>query len=774
MIHPRKNGLSPLFMVIAAVLCACCLLSTSHDAMSMILLSQGLSLSTGWLRFPSGGDFVGSVSLSNFDILPTCHSFSIKRQSAVKKFPPTHTHAHTQQTIPTTRRRITAMFSEPKEGGDRGIDCNDTDDADDDASTADASSSIEKIQQRLVRKGLAFQQTSIDEESNMVRVPGCVATVYVVAKQHHGGDVDVDDTTTTASTTTTTTNRISLYGNADAILSRGLLSLLNDYVQRLTLGEVLELDPTGVADVLGVRPALSKGRNDGLANMLKIIQNQLKDDNKEGDSVTVNDSIDDSINDNSHGGDGEGQRTSSDEQNNHSSSSASSSLTTPGKKQTVALLLSGGVDSSVAFRLLLEQGYDVVPFYLKIWLEDELAHLGECPWEDDVNTCREVCDQVGIDLQIISLQDEYHQRVMQHTLNECSLGRTPNPDILCNSRVKFGCFLEYLKGLPNKFDYIASGHYAQVKRTGFNYDDDDNADTNGDEPTAIARLFRAPDPVKDQSYFLCALDQYQLSRLLFPIGHLEKTEVRRLAEEFKLPNRHRPDSQGLCFLGKVKFRDFMQIHLGEKFGSIVDAVTGETIGQHHGVWYHTVGQRKGIGPYLVPQASSKGPWYVVAKDPSQNIVFASNKYDEDVFVQARSEFHVENISWITGKEPTHLLLNNNGDNGNGNNDYYQFILKIRHGPKLAAGTLTILEEEVEHKKSSSDHNIDGEVTTTTTRRERNGGIVKLEDRDGGLAPGQYVVFYTEDAECLGGGIISERHWAKFLLDREEKSTIATS
>mmetsp|Transcript_25290 Transcript_25290/g.53295 ORF Transcript_25290/g.53295 Transcript_25290/m.53295 type:complete len:218 (-) Transcript_25290:58-711(-) len=206
MIHPRKNGLSPLFMVIAAVLCACCLLSTSHDAMSMILLSQGLSLSTGWLRFPSGGDFVGSVSLSNFDILPTCHSFSIKRQSAVKKFPPTHTHAHTQQTIPTTRRRITAMFSEPKEGGDRGIDCNDTDDADDDASTADASSSIEKIQQRLVRKGLAFQQTSIDEESNMVRVPGCVATVYVVAKQHHGGDVDVDDTTTTASTTTTTKN----------------------------------------------------------------------------------------------------------------------------------------------------------------------------------------------------------------------------------------------------------------------------------------------------------------------------------------------------------------------------------------------------------------------------------------------------------------------------------------------------------------------------------------------------------------------------------------
>ena len=506
------------------------------------------------------------------------------------------------------------MFSEPKEGEDRDVDCNDAD-VDDASSTAadDTSSSIEEIQQRLVRKGLAFQQTSIDEEPNMARVPGCVATVYVVAKQQKGDvdvDVDVDDTTTMTKTTATNRNRISLYGNADAILSRGLLSLLNDYVLRLTLDEVLELDPTGVADVLGVRPALSKGRNDGLANMLKIIQNQLKGDNQEGDS--------DSINDNSHDGEDNDEipKTISDEQNNHSSSSASpsASLTASGKKQTVALLLSGGVDSSVAFRLLLEQGYDVVPFYLKIWLEDELAHLGECPWEDDVNTCREVCDQVGIDLQIISLQDEYHERVMQHTLNECSLGRTPNPDILCNSRVKFGCFLEYLKGLPNKFDYIASGHYAQVERTAVDYDDDDDDDdTNGGKPTTIARLFRAPDPVKDQSYFLCALDQYQLSQLLFPIGHLEKTEVRRLAEEFKLPNRHRPDSQGLCFLGKVKFRDFMQIHLGKKFGSIVDAVTGETIGQHHGVWYHTVGQRKGIGPYLVPQASSKGPWYVVAK-----------------------------------------------------------------------------------------------------------------------------------------------------------------
>jgi tRNA-specific 2-thiouridylase len=576
-----------------------------------------------------------------------------------------------------------------------------------------SNATIEVIQQRLVEKGLAFKQSSLEEEPTMTRVPGCVATVYVVAKPEHNS----------LNAAKELSNRISLYGNADAIVSRGLLSLLKDYLQQLTADQILQLEPMDVADVLGVRPALSKGRNDGLANMLTIIQNQLKGKGN-GDIDTV-------------------EKTSTP---------TASSTPSIGNKKTVALLLSGGVDSSVAFRLLLEQGYDVTPFYLKIWLEDELAHLGECPWEDDVNTCRQVCDQVGVDLEIISLQKEYHQRVMQHTLNEASLGRTPNPDILCNSRVKFGCFLEYLNGLPNQFDYIASGHYAQVKRTTNNIDGHD-INGAGDEPTSFARLIRAPDPVKDQSYFLCALNQSQLSRLLFPIGHLEKTEVRQLADDFELPNRHRPDSQGLCFLGKVKFRDFMQIHLGEKVGDLVDAVTGEIIGQHHGVWYHTVGQRKGIGPYLLPKATAKGPWYVVAKDPSNNIVYASNKYDEDVFVQARSEFHVENLHWISGREPTHLLEETN-------EGMYRFIFKIRHGPKLATGTLQMLEDEEEGTN---------EAENTTTR---SGGIIKLDQKDGGLAPGQYVVFYTEDAECLGGGIISERHWAKFLLDTQSRSKAA--
>jgi tRNA (5-methylaminomethyl-2-thiouridylate)-methyltransferase len=508
---------------------------------------------TSWFR--SSNDNTSSI----FGVISTCHSFTMKHQWSA-------TLPSSRRTVQTeTRRKFATIFSEPNDGDNGGNFCE----------NSFSNASIEEIQHGLVEKGFSFKQSSLEEEPSMTRVPGCVSTVYVVAKQENGVDNGK-----------TTTDRISLYGNSDAMLSRGLLSLLKEYLEQLTLVQILQLEPMNVADVLGVRPALSKGRNDGLANMMNIIQKQLKSDNDQA------------------------EETSTTELTSSTIASSSSSVD---KKPTVALLLSGGVDSSVAFRLLLEEGYDVTPFYLKIWLEDELTHLGECPWEDDINTCHQVCDQVGIDLQTISLQAEYHQRVMQHTLNEASLGRTPNPDILCNSRVKFGCFLEYLKGLPNQFDYIASGHYAQVKRTTSNIDDDDNGVGVGGKSTCIAKLFRAPDPVKDQSYFLCALDQSQLSRLLFPIGHLEKTEVRQLADDFQLPNRHRPDSQGLCFLGKVKFRDFMEINLGKKDGDLVDAVTGEIIGTHHGVWYHTVGQRKGIGPYLVPKATAKGPWYVVAK-----------------------------------------------------------------------------------------------------------------------------------------------------------------
>ena len=242
----------------------------------------------------------------------------------------------------------------------------------------------------------------------------------------------------------------------------------------------------------------------------------------------------------------------------------------------IAVLLSGGVDSSVALRLVKQAGHgDITAFYLKIWLEDELAYLGSCPWEEDLRYARDVCERADVSLQIVSLQTEYQERVVAAAVEELRSGRTPSPDIWCNQRIKFGLFFEKI---DTGFDRIVSGHYARVE-------------DHGD----LRLLKRSPDAVKDQTYFLCALDQKQLRRLGFPIGHLKKNEVRRLAQEFDLPNRDRKDSQGICFLGKIRYPEFVRHHLGERAGELVELETGRTLAEHRGFWFYTIGQRKGIG-----------------------------------------------------------------------------------------------------------------------------------------------------------------------------------
>lgn len=505
--------------------------------------------------------------------------------------------------------------------------------------------------------------------SSLQRVPGCVANVDVRTTL-----VDYDNE-----------YRLKLDGEADAMISRGILAVLSQVVEQMSAHELLSLEPSKVADRLGLRHALSTGRNDGLASITKTVQSQIKAilgrEEKEGPS---------------------------DE------------LSVPtSTKPTVAVLLSGGVDSSVALNLLKRQGYDVTAFYLKIWLEDELAHLGKCPWEDDYLMCEAICAQADVPLEAISLQKEYKDSVISYTVTEADRGRTPNPDIMCNSRVKFGCFYDAIEG--RGFDYVASGHYAQLVL---------------DEETGLKKLLRAPDPVKDQSYFLCALTQQQLKKVLFPIGHLQKAEVRQLAEDFDLPNKNRPDSQGLCFLGKVKFDEFLGAYLADRPGDIIDAATGEVLGKHKGVWYHTVGQRKGIGKVLNPKATSRGPWYVVSKDPASDIVYASNEYDEDIFTAARTNVFIEDIHWINGKPPSELV------DECGSFRPGRFHMKIRHGPRIVEGSLLLTMADA--------------------------GNVALDNKDGGLAPGQFVVFYEVNGiECLGGGVISERHWAQFLLDRTE-------
>lgn len=348
----------------------------------------------------------------------------------------------------------------------------------------------------------------------------------------------------------------------------------------------------------------------------------------------------------------------------------------------IAVLTSGGVDSSVALALLAEQGeHDLHAFYLKIWLEDELAFLGSCPWEEDLGYVRAICDDLGVPLEIVPLQREYYERVVGVTVSELEAGRTPSPDVLCNRVIKFGAFVDRI---DPSFELVASGHHARVDRTA----------------TPI-RLLKGIDPVKDQTYFLCQLGQSQLSRCVFPIGHLTKAGVRAEARRFGLPNRDRPDSQGICFLGRVPYDAFVEHHLGRAPGTIRDIDSGTELGTHRGFWFHTIGQRKGLG-------LSGGPWYVVAKDHSTNELLVAHADALDRHLRGR--FEIARPHWI-GREPRRHRLG----------------LRIRHGE-------AVQDCRVEPAPA--------------------GGLAVHMDRpEAGIAPGQYAVLYDGD-ECLGGGVIS--------------------
>ena len=246
----------------------------------------------------------------------------------------------------------------------------------------------------------------------------------------------------------------------------------------------------------------------------------------------------------------------------------------------IAVLLSGGVDSSVALCLLKEEGHDLTAFYLKVWLEDELAYLGECPWEEDLELARAVCDRFDVPLEVRSLQKEYWDRVVQYTIDELRAGRTPSPDIFCNQRIKFGAFSDEIDA---SFERVATGHYARLEPA------------NGG-----VLLKKGVDPVKDQTYFLSHMFQEQLKRASFPIGALQKSDVRQRAAALHLPNQARRDSQGICFLGKIKYSEFVRHHLGEREGDIRELGSGKVLGTHRGYWFHTIGQRQGARSFARP------------------------------------------------------------------------------------------------------------------------------------------------------------------------------
>ena len=348
--------------------------------------------------------------------------------------------------------------------------------------------------------------------------------------------------------------------------------------------------------------------------------------------------------------------------------------------------LSGGVDSSVAALLLLQQGHQVEGLFMKNW--DEQAPDGRCMWEADVEDAMRVCEKLGIRLNTVDLSLAYWDSVFSHFLDEYKKGRTPNPDILCNQEIKFRAFRDHALGLGAEF--IATGHYARIHRA-----------------TGIWQLLKGMNTNKDQSYFLCRLDQSQLARALFPVGGLQKSEVRALAHQAGLATHDKKDSTGICFVGERPFRDFLRRYIPEKTGEI-RTPDGKTIGTHEGVFYYTLGQRQGLGIGGI-QGAGEEPWYVVGKDIEQNILYVAQGHDHPLLYS--KTLTAGDTHWISGQPPPLPLA---------------CAAKTRYRqPDQACVVETMME---------------GECT------------VRFDEKQRAVTPGQYVVFYDGDA-CLGGGII---------------------
>ena len=352
----------------------------------------------------------------------------------------------------------------------------------------------------------------------------------------------------------------------------------------------------------------------------------------------------------------------------------------------IAALVSGGVDSSVVVPMLKEMGYTPDIFYIQIGMENEPGFM-DCPSEEDIEITTYIAKKYGCRFEIANLHEEYWQRVVSYTLETVKKGLTPNPDVMCNRFIKFGSFEDKF---GKDYDRIATGHYARI------------LEENGDRYLGTAK-----DSKKDQTYFLGRITHDQINKAMFPIGDLEKKEVRRLAHEMGLPSAHRPDSQGICFLGKINYSEFIRRYTGEMEGDIVELETGKVLGKHKGFWFHTIGQRKGLG-------LSQGPWFVVKKDTEQNIIYVSNGYDPEA--QYGEVVRMENF----------LFINEKADR-----DYTSaqpILFKIRHQPEFNEGMM--VKEDEKHFR------IDSAVPIS------------------GIAPGQFGVVYTTDKRiCLGSGVI---------------------
>ncbi|GKX52808.1 tRNA 2-thiouridine(34) synthase MnmA [Budvicia aquatica] len=359
-------------------------------------------------------------------------------------------------------------------------------------------------------------------------------------------------------------------------------------------------------------------------------------------------------------------------------------------QKKVIVGMSGGVDSSVSAYLLLQQGYQVAGLFMKNWEEDDSDEY--CSASEDLADAQSVCDKLGIELHTINFSAEYWDNVFEHFLAEYKAGRTPNPDILCNKEIKFKAFLEFAAEDLGA-DYIATGHY--VRRQ----------DVDGK-----SRLLRGVDTNKDQSYFLYTLSHEQIAQSLFPVGELEKPEVRRIAEQLDLVTAKKKDSTGICFIGERKFKDFLARYLPAQPGKIV-TVDGETIGQHQGLMYHTLGQRKGLGIGGLKDGG-EDPWYVVDKDLKNNHLIVAQGHDHPSLFS--TGLIAQQLHWVD-----RLVVN----------EKFSCTVKTRYRQQDVSCTV------IPH----GDDRIE----------------VRFDEPVAAVTPGQSAVFYQGEI-CLGGGVIEER------------------
>lgn len=363
----------------------------------------------------------------------------------------------------------------------------------------------------------------------------------------------------------------------------------------------------------------------------------------------------------------------------------SSSIPSDPSQTRVVVGMSGGVDSSVTALLLKRQGYDVIGIFMKNW--DDTDEFGRCTAEEDAEDVRRVCGQIGIPFYTVNFEKEYYDKVFRYFLDEYRAGRTPNPDVMCNREIKFGEFLS--KALSLGAHYLATGHYARVERRGEQH-----------------VLLRGADAGKDQTYFLNALTQSQLSRAMFPIGHLQKREVRRLAEEAGLATAKKKDSTGVCFIGERNFKEFLSHYLPAQKGDMRDIATGELKGRHDGLMYYTLGQRQGLG---IGGSGTGEPWFVADKDLSGNILYV---VQGDRHPSLYSEALTANgVNWVGGAAP---------------GDRFRCTAKFRYRQPDQGVTVRVV----------------------------GGGACEVvyDEPQKAVTPGQAVVFYDGEL-CLGGGTI---------------------